>query len=817
MPFRKRGITESGANPIVQWTAVLDTEWQVRKLKIAESAPPELSSKCSPSASRVRADILPPATRAGLLGVRRYPRLAPGARIFRGLRTLRPRLFHDAYASPQVRALAVAGILCACCSWVLGQAPAAPAIFGFRNAAAETALERQFLAVPEARLAEEHLRALTSAPHIAGSPEDLKTAQYVAQKYREAGLETEIVEYKVLLNYPQEISVDLVAPPGVTMHGPTREHVEGDPYDTDPRVVLPYSGYSPSGDAEAEVVYANYGRPEDIAALERMGIDVRGKILLVRYGQNFRGVKSFVAQQHGVAGVIIYSDPIDDGWFKGDKYPQGPWRPDTGVQRGSVGYTFEFAGDPTTPGVASVPSLPDAQRVLPEKSAELPRVPTTPISYHDAWPILEHLGGPDSPRDWQGALPFTYHVGPGPARVRMHLKQEYGYHSIWDVIGMARGTELPNEWVVSGNHRDAWVYGAVDPNSGTAAQLEAVHGIGQLLKTGWRPRRTLVFASWDAEEFGLVGSTEWGEQHERDLASAAVYFNMDVAVSGPKFGASAIPSLKQFLRDVTKAVPDPKGGTVYDAWREGAEKPSPTTPGAVPESERQPAHGPADQLKREAPVGELGSGSDYTVFLQHLGVPSADIGSSGPYGVYHSVFDNFAWFKKFGDPDFRYEQEMARVYGLEALRFAQADVLPYDYEEYGKEIGGYIDSAQSKASAKFEKQAPSFEAAVRAARRLTAAGTAIMKAQRDQRANAAKLNTLLVQAERGFLAPEGLPHRAWYRHLIYAPGEYTGYAAVMLPGVSAAIEGGDRQETARQIAALAAALNRVATVLESYR
>ena len=245
----------------------------------------------------------------------------------------------------------------------------------------------------------------------------------------------------------------------------------------------------------------------------------------------------------------------------------GPWRPDTGVQRGSVGYMFEFPGDPTTPGIASLPSLPESKRISPEQSAQMPKIPVTPLSYHDASPILQHLGGPDSPREWQGALPFTYHVGPGPVRVKMHLKQDYQFRTLWDVIGRVRGSELPDEWVVAGNHRDAWVYGAVDPNSGTAAMLEAVHGVGELLKSGWKPKRTMIFASWDGEEEGLMGSTEWAEQHESELANAAAYFNMDVAVSGPKFGASAVPSLKQFLRDVTKAVPSPKGGTVYEAWQ----------------------------------------------------------------------------------------------------------------------------------------------------------------------------------------------------------------------------------------------------------
>ncbi len=697
------------------------------------------------------------------------------------------------------------------------QAPgAAPQnIFGFRESARQLALEKRFLAIPDPKLAQEHLRTLTAAPHVAGTPEDRATAEYVARKFREAGLETEIVEYKVLLNYPVEISVDAVAPVGLTMHGPTREHVEGDPFDNDPRIIMPFSGYSPSGDVEADLVYANYGRPEDISKLQQMGIDVKGKILLVRYGQNFRGVKSFVAQEHGAAGVIIYSDPIDDGWFKGDKYPKGPWRPDTSVQRGSVGYTFEFPGDPTTPGIASVPSLPDAQRIAPESSAELPRVPTTPLSYHDAWPLMENLGGPESPRDWQGALPFTYHVGPGPVRVRLHLKQDYQYRTIWDVIGIARGGEERDEWVVAGNHRDAWVYGAVDPNSGTAAMLETVHGIGELLKTGWQPRRTLVFGSWDAEEFGLIGSTEWGEQHERELANAVAYFNMDVAVAGPNFGGAAVPSLKQFVRDVAKAVPSPAGGSVYDAWvRESRERQA--TRGTAPQVSNAQNHPPA-RGTMDVPVGDLGSGSDYTVFLQHVGVPATDIGSNGFYGVYHSAFDDFAWFNKFGDPKFVYEQEMARVFGVQMLRMAQADVLPMDYEEYGNEIGAYLETAQKKAQAKFGAQAPSFEEAMRARRRLTAAGDAMLKAQHNLPRDPARVNSALLRAERGFLLPEGLPHRPWYKHAIYAPGEYTGYAAVVLPGVNAAIDAGDAREAARQLAALAAALNRVATTLENYR
>jgi N-acetylated-alpha-linked acidic dipeptidase len=685
-------------------------------------------------------------------------------------------------------------------------------IFGFRDSVAENAAESRFLAVPDPKLAEEHLRILTKAPHIAGSPEDKTTADYVAQKFREAGLETEIVEYKVWLNYPAEISVDMTAPAGATMHGPTREHVDGDPFQDDPRVVMPFNGQSPSGDVEAEVVYANYGTPEDFKKLAQLNVDVRGKIVLVRYGQNFRGVKALVAQEHGAAGVLIYSDPYDDGWRKGDKYPKGPWRPDTGVQRGSVGFIFNFPGDPTTPGFASLPSLPDEKRLKPEEAGGMGKIPCIPLSYADASPILEHLAGPESPRDWQGSLPFTYHLGAGLVKVKMHLKQDYQYRTIWDVIGKIRGSELPDQWVVAGNHRDAWVYGAVDPNSGTTAMLESVHGIGELLKSGWKPKRTIVFGSWDAEEEGLVGSTEWAEQHEAELAHAVAYFNMDVGVSGPKFGASAVPTLKQFIRDVTKAVPTPKGGKVYDTWLKASQSGS---EGA--ENTGTNFRMPVLLGKQDAAVGDLGSGSDYTVFLQHLGVPASDIGSTGNYGVYHSVFDNFNWFKKFGDPDFLYEQQMARVFGLETIRMADTDVLPYDYETYGKEIGNYIEAARKKAENEFGAGVLRFDAALEAARKFEHAGEKISGHQKKASGDLTRLNLALREAEAALLIPDGLPNRPWFRHAIYAPGQYTGYAAVVIPGVNEAIDKHDLERAKRQVELLTAALDRASKVLADYR
>ncbi len=717
--------------------------------------------------------------------------------------------------------VASALILTTISSPVFAQQPAAtPAPFtppttitGFRDPSAELQVEKTFLAVPEAKLAREHLRILTAEPHVAGSPEDKKTAEYVLQKYKEAGLDAYIQEYKIWMNTPESIHVDVVAPAGVTMHGPSREHVSNDPFQDDPRVLPAFNEYSPSGDVTAEVVYANYGRLEDLKKLKEMGIDVRGKILLVRYGQNFRGVKSFVGQEFGAAGVIIYSDPWDDGYFKGDKYPKGPWRPESAVQRGSIQYLFRYPGDPTTPGIASLPDLPDDKRVSPEKATDMPKIPTTPLSYGDASPIMANLGGPESPRDWQGALPFTYHVGPGPVKVHIDLKQNYHWATIYDVIGMVHGSQFPDEWVLAGNHRDAWVYGAVDPNSGTAALLEAVHGVGQLLKSGWHPKRTIMFCSWDAEEEGLIGSTEFAEQHAQELTKAVAYFNMDVGVAGPDFGGSAVPSLKQYLRDITKGVPSPKGGSVYEQWKAKGEERERERAKAPPIPNTESRREPNAVVKQDVHVGDLGSGSDFTPFLQHLAVPSNDIGSIGPYGVYHSVFDNFAWFTKFGDPTFVYEQEMARVYGLETIRIASADVLPFDYEEYGKEIGAYLKTAETKSKEIFGAQSPSFADALKAASHMEKAGAEMLKEQNSGKGDPAKMNQALMATERAFLT-EGLPGRPWFKHAIYAPGEYTGYAAVVIPGVNESIDKKDLPTTEQQLKVVTDAVNRAADVLE---
>ena len=684
---------------------------------------------------------------------------------------------------------------------------------GYRDFSRQAKIDQEFLAIPDPKLAQEELKTLTAVPHVAASKEDYDTALYVAAKFKAAGLDTQIVPYKAWLNLPQEVFLEATNTEGkILMTGPTREHVDNDPYQDDPRVLPAFNGSSPSCDVTAEAVYANYGRPEDFKRLEDLHISVAGKIVLVRYGMNFRGVKVYLAQQRGAAGVIIYSDPADDGYFQGDKYPHGPWRPDTGVQRGSVQYMFKYPGDATTPDVASTPGLPASKRLPLSQISSLPTIPSMPLSYRDAAPILENLGGPVAPREWQGALPFSYHVGGGGlTKVHMRLKMDYAQRTVWDVIGKITGSELPDEWVVAGNHRDAWVYGAVDPSSGTTAMLEAVHGIGGLLAQGWKPRRTLYFCSWDAEEEGLIGSTEWAEEHAKQLAHAVAYINTDASVSGPHFEASAVPSLKQFIREVTMEVASPKGGSVYDEWKKDL---GDAAARRHPSKEFNDAPTVPLVGGGEVRVGDLGSGSDYTPFIQHLGVPSTDIGSTGPYGVYHSVFDNYAWFVMNADPTFVYEQQMARVFGLEVLHMADTDVLPYDYVTYARQIQAYLFAAEARAR-DAGMVSVDFDAALGAASRFAGEAMSVMAKQLAAKGDTSALNTSLRAVETNLLAPEGLPGRPWFRHTIFAPGEYTGYAAVVIPGVNEAIDARDPVRAQAQMANVTAALVRATETLES--
>jgi len=692
------------------------------------------------------------------------------------------------------------------------QTPApSPKVFGYANFAAQAKIEEKFLSVPDAKLAGQHLKILTAEPHLAATPEDHRTAEYVAQKFRAAGLDTQIVPYRVLLNQPRVVRVEAYDAAGkLLMTGPAREHVDNDPGQDNPRVVMPFNGSSGSGDVTGEVVYANYGRLEDFNELAAQHIDLHGKIVIARYGSNFRGVKVYLAEQRGAIGVLIYSDPQDDGYYKGDAYPVGPWRPETGVQRGSVQYLFKYAGDPETPGVASTLDLPDSARIknFVGPDGNRPGIISIPLSYHDAAPILQALKGPGVPQEgWQGALPFRYHLGPGGVKVHLVSEQDYQRRVIWDVIGTIKGSTYPDEWVVAGNHRDAWVYGAVDPSSGTAAMLESVHGIGALLEQGWRPKRTIVFCSWDAEEQGLVGSTEWVEEHAQALERAVAYFNVDVAVSGPDFSASAVPSLKEFVRDVTRAVSSPLGGTVYEGWRLRQH-------GSDGEHRADNSMLNAPLSGEEVSVGDLGSGSDFTPFLQHVGVPSTDVSSGGPYGVYHSTFDDFAWYTQNADPHFAYLQQMARVLGLEALRMADADVLPFDYVTYSREISAYIEAAMKKAQ-DAGLGSLDFAPAEAAAGRMANAARKMQAKELAASGDLVRLNQALRQTEAGFISSAGLPDRPWYRHTIYAPGEFTGYSAVVVPGVNEAIDAHNRDLAAAQLTVLTQALDRATRALDS--
>jgi N-acetylated-alpha-linked acidic dipeptidase len=558
------------------------------------------------------------------------------------------------------------------------------------------------------------------------------------------------------------------------------------------------------------VVYANYGRLSDFAQLAQMHVSLKGRIVLVRYGGDFRGVKVYLAQQYGATGVLLYSDPVDDGSAAGAVFPEGPFRPDGAAQRGSVQFLPVYPGDPTTPGVASAPGLKAEQRLSGrELDADLPRIPVTPLSAADAGPILRALGGLAAPHDWQGGLGIGYRLGTaegeGSVAVHMRLVQETKLRTVWDVIGRIPGSEAPGEWVIAGNHRDAWAFGAADPGSGTAAMLEAVHGLGALLKQGWRPKRTVVVASWDAEEEGLMGSTEWAEQHAAELKRAAAYLNIDVGVSGPFFNTGAVPSLRRFVREVTEEVPSPVGGSVYARWQrddqQGLSRAAVpmTAPVFADAGHPEPAH-----------VGDLGSGSDYTPFLQHCGVPSTDIGSDGPFGVYHTVYDNYGWFTRFADPGFLYTQQQARVLGMEVLHMADADVLPLDDKEYGQEIRSYLEQARSRAIGR--GMTLDFGAALAAAERFEMAGAAMLARQTGAAADRS-LDGALVAAERALLLPGGLPRRPWYRHSVYAPGEFTGYAAVVIPGVNEAIDAKDAGRAQVQVEALALALGRAADAL----
>ncbi|MGE0456299.1 MAG: M28 family metallopeptidase, partial [Vicinamibacteria bacterium] len=573
-----------------------------------------------------------------------------------------------------------------------------------------------------------------------------------------------------------------------------------------------FHGYAASGRAEGQVVYVNYGTRADFERLEEMGIKVAGRVVLARYGAVFRGLKVKEAQDRGAAGVLIFSDPADDGYMRGDVYPDGPMRPPSAIQRGSVQFLSLGPGDPSTPGW---PSTANAKRVTRDKMETVPRIPSLPISYGEAEKILRHLGGPNVPSGWQGGLPFAYHVGPGVAAVAMVVQMDDGIKPIYDVVARIPGSAEPEKLVILGNHRDAWTHGAVDPNSGTAAMLETARGLAAALKAGWKPRRTILLASWDAEEYGLVGSTEWAEDKAVELSKNAVaYVNLDSSVTGGDLDVGGVPSLLGVVREAAGAVGDPRrGGSVGAAWE-------------ARERSNWARNAPVELASPEAPfeprLDPLGSGSDYTAFLDHLGVPSLDFGFSGPYGVYHSVYDNFRWMEKFGDPGFHYHAVAARLYGLIAMRLASPEVVPLRFAGYARSLRVDLDALRrdavralrgAKPAADKPAFAPDFAPVLRALEGLAEAGTAADEAAQRAAASgdaalAARVSAALVDVERAFLSPEGLPRRPWFRHTLYAPGTTTGYAAWPFPGLAQAVADEDGALFEAEARRVAAALER---------
>ena len=674
------------------------------------------------------------------------------------------------------------------------------AILGFstRSSAVQRAVERHILDSPSTdRLRADH-RYLTAEPHVAGTPRDRQLAEWTAAEWRKAGLEdVEIVEHHVLLPFPEEVSVEMSAPRA--WRATLREAPIDVDEDTAADIGPAWHAYSASGDVTGQVVYAGSGNPADYDWLASKGVDVRGKIAIVRYSvpYSYRGFKALTAQQRGAAGIIIYSDPADDGYGKGDVYPEGPWGPASHIQRGGIVYDFMVPGDPLTPGWASVPG---AKRLAARDAVSLPSIVSVPMSWEEARVILEALGGPAAPDRWRGGLPIAYHVGPGPAVVRIRVRNDDRVRPIWTVTGRVRGGVEPDRWVIVGNHRDAWVYGGVDPSSGSASLMELARTLGALPTRGTRPARTIVFASWDAEEWTLTSSTEWGEQFEAELREKAVaYLNVDSSASGPHFTAAAVPSLNRFIAEAAQAVDDPRTGVpLTDAWSTRAMK----------ERGALPTGAGADLVNNR-----LGSGSDYTVFLNFLGVPIVDMAFDGPYGVYHSVYDTHGWVSRIGDPGFRYHAAMTRLWGVMAARLANADLLPLDYRPYAERIGEFVTELERRAGADLATARGAQRRFAAAASAMAERGDAALR--RNDAAALAAINRALMQAERALLDLRGIPGRPWYRHQVYAP-RYT-YAPEVLPGVAEAIAAGDAPRVREQETRLAAALDRAAAALIGVR
>lgn len=689
---------------------------------------------------------------------------------------------------------------------VAGQAPG---IRGFTSdgVAAQRALEERFRAVPDPARMREHMRVMTAEPHVAGRSSK-KVAEYALAQFKAAGLNAVIEETEAYMPWPIERRLEMIAPVGKTMLI-QEPPVPADPDSTDADQTPTFNAYSGDGDVTGEVVYVNYGVPADYEQLEKLGVSVKGKIVLSRYGGSWRGIKPKVAYEHGAIGCLIFSDPKDDGFFQGEIYPDGPYRPEFGVQRGSVMDMPIHTGDPLTPGWGS---SANGKKLPVDQAKTILKIPVMPIAWGDALPIFQAMRGPVAPESWRGAMPVTYRLGAGPASVHLRLQHEWKSRPLYNVIVRIPGTTLPDEWVIYGNHHDAWVNGADDPISGAVSLMEAGRGFGELLKSGWRPKRTIVLALWDGEEWGLLGSTEWAETHADELnGKAVVYINSDGNGKG-WFQAGGSHSLQQFISEVARDVNDPRTGKpVLEVARRKAID-------GLPEADRPEAE--KDANIRIAP---LGSGSDFTPFLQHLALASLNLsfGGEAPGGVYHSVYDSFNWYTKYSDGDFVYGKALAQVSGTALLRLSEAPVLPFRFSDMSDTLARYVAEVQKLYGEKKGAPAIDFAPLTAAVAALSKSSLAFEKAEAvvpnasakalETQAEALKVvNQLLYSSERRLGNDAGLPRRDWFRHQIYAPGFYTGYGVKTLPQIREGLEEGQWDEAKQGVTKVAAAITALA-------
>ncbi len=666
-------------------------------------------------------------------------------------------------------------------------------IRGFGNDQWKSEHEREdkATAIPQRERMKIYMERMASKPHHAGSAGSRAVAEYALGLFKEWGFDAQIEAFEALLPYPTVRSLEMTEP--VRFRALLKESAVED------KEQLPtFNAYSATGDVTAPLVYVNYGVPEDYEVLAKLGIDVRGKIVIARYGHSWRGIKPKLAQENGAVGCLIYSDPRDDGYFQGDVYPNGPMRPAQGVQRGSVMDMPLYPGDPLTPGWASVPG---AKRLARADAKTILKIPVIPISYGDAQPLLEQLRGPVVPEVWRGALPITYHAGPGPATVRLKVDFDWTNKPVLDVIATIPGGAYKDQWILYGNHHDAWVNGASDPISGAAVLLETARTLAELHRQGWQPKRTIRLALWDGEEFGLVGSTEWTEKHQEELErKAAVYINSDSNGRGA-IGAGGSHTLETFMREVLRDLNDP------------------VTQKSLLESTRGRG---TDGTPRSFTLGALGSGSDYVGFLHHAGVASLNLGFGGADagGVYHSVNDTLDWFRRFSDGELVYGKTLAQVMVSTLIRLADAPVLPFEFHTLSRTVHGYVDEIQKEAqksggSVDFHDVQAQLTRLHGASLAYDAELTALMKHVASiPPEKLVKANEALEHAERTLLLADGLPHREWYRHQIYAPGLYTGYGVKTLPGIREAVDAKRWDEANQQVHRVAQALRAMCAQVE---